>query len=76
MGNLKTGGLRDVLEHVSVDDDAAVPEGTEAADALAAWMEWEVGQTPPEPVLTRLHAAGVRPLLESLSAAAAGAADG
>ncbi len=72
VSNLKTGGLRDVLEHVSVDGGAAV-SGASPADALAAWMEWETGQTPPGAVMARLHDAGVRALLEALTSAAADA---
>jgi hypothetical protein len=66
VSNLKTGGLRDVLDHVGTTADAA-PEGVAPAEALEAWMEWEGGQTPPGPVMERLHAAGVRPLLEALA---------
>jgi hypothetical protein len=76
VSNLKTGGLRDVLDHVGTSDEAA-PEGVAPAEALEAWMEWEGGQTPPGPVMERLHAAGIRPLLESLvSAGAPPAGDG
>lgn len=71
VSNLKTGGLRDVLDHVGTSAGAA-PDGVAPADALEAWMEWEGGATPPAPVMTRLHEAGVRTLLEHLAAAAAG----
>lgn len=72
VSDLKTGGLRDLLEHVSVDavpSDEAV-EGFVPADALEAWMEWETGQTPPAPVMERLAAAGVRSLLATMARAA------
>ncbi len=75
VSNLKTGGLRDVLDHVGTAEGAP-PDGVEPAEALAAWMEWEGGETPPGPVMTRLHEAGVRALLEELAAAAAGPAPG
>lgn len=75
VSNLKTGGLRDVLEHVSIEEGVAV-EGASPADALAAWMEWETGETPPATVMGRLHDAGVRTLLEGLASTAAGTADG
>ncbi|HEU5151983.1 MAG TPA: hypothetical protein VFU19_15910 [Iamia sp.] len=68
VSNLKTGGLRDVLDHVGTDAGAA-PQGVQPAEALEAWMEWEGGQTPPAPVMERLHAAGVRALLEELAGA-------
>jgi hypothetical protein len=73
MSNLKTGGFRDVLDHIGTDA-AAAPEGVQPAEALEAWMEWEGGQTPPAPVMERLHEAGVRALLEDLTSAAAAAA--
>lgn len=72
MSDLKIGGLRDLLEHVSVDgvpSDAPV-EGYDGADALATWMEWETGQTPPGAVMERLATAGVRALLDSMARAA------
>jgi hypothetical protein len=76
MSNLKTGGLRDVLDHVGTAE-AAPPEGVQPAEALEAWMEWEGGQTAPGPVMERLHTAGLKALLAALaSAAAAAAGDG
>jgi hypothetical protein len=77
VSNLKTGGLRDVLDHVGTEP-AAAPEGVQPAEALEAWMEWEGGQTPPGPVMERLHRAGVGALLAHLASAAAGSppADG
>ena len=75
MSNLKTGGLRDVLDHVGTDA-APAPEGVQPAEALEAWMEWEGGQTPPGPVMERLHAAGLKALLAHLASAAASAAEG
>ncbi len=36
---------------------------------LAAWMEWERGETPPGRVMSNLKTAGMRELLESLVAA-------
>jgi len=74
VSNLKTGGLRDVLDHVGTTPDVA-PEGVMAAEALEAWMEWEAGATPPAPVMTRLHESGVRTLLEHLASAAASPGD-
>lgn len=35
---------------------------------LAAWMEWEKGDTPPGRVLSTLKTAGMRELLEKLAA--------
>jgi hypothetical protein len=59
MSNLKTGGLRDVLEHLA--DEAPAP------DLLAAWMLWEAGERPPLAVLTDLRDAGARDLLAGLA---------
>ena len=73
ISNLKTGGLRDVLDHVGTEAGVA-PEGVQPAEALEAWMEWEGGQTPPGPVVERLHAAGIGALLAHLASAAAAAA--
>jgi hypothetical protein len=64
-----------VLDHAGTDA-APAPEGVQAAEALEAWMEWEGGQTPPGPVMERLHAAGLKALLEHLAAAVAAAGDG
>lgn len=36
------------------------------AKLLAAWMEWETGQTPPGRVMSNLKTAGLRELLEGL----------
>ncbi len=36
------------------------------AKLLAAWMEWERGETPPGKVISNLKTAGMRELLESL----------
>ncbi len=36
---------------------------------LAAWMEWERGETPPGRVMSNLKTAGMRELLEALAAA-------
>lgn len=41
------------------------------AKLLAAWMEWEKGETPPGRVLTNLKTAGMREVLEELAAEAA-----
>ena len=35
---------------------------------LAAWMEWERGETPPGRVLSNLKMAGMRDVLEELAA--------
>jgi hypothetical protein len=67
MGNLKTGGLRDVLEHLAASGDGA-GEGVAVGDLLGSWMEWETGATPPGEVLAALHGAGLRALLTSLVA--------
>jgi hypothetical protein len=72
MSNLKTGGMRDVLDHVGTTADVA-PAGVQPAEALDAWMGWETGQAAPGPVMNALHEAGVRSLLEHLTAAAAAA---
>lgn len=71
MGNLKTGGLRDLLEHVAASGEADTGSDHPEIDAgglLGAWMEWETGATPPVDVLTALHDAGLRALLGSLAA--------
>lgn len=36
---------------------------------LAAWMEWERGETPPGRVMSNLKTAGMREVLEALVAA-------
>lgn len=36
---------------------------------LAAWMEWERGETPPGRVMSNLKLAGLRELLEELASA-------
>ena len=46
----------------------------EPAKLLAAWMEWERGETPPGRVMSNLKTAGMREVLESLVAAAEAAA--
>lgn len=72
VSNLKTGGLRELLEHVSVDGvpgDSPV-EDLEGAEALATWMEWEGGDAAPGTVMTDMAKAGVRSLLESMARAA------
>ena len=44
---------------------------------LAAWIEWERGETPPGRVMSNLKIAGMRELLESLVAQVeAGASEG
>jgi len=35
---------------------------------LSAWMEWEKGETPPGQVLANLKTAGMKELLEGLTA--------
>ena len=42
----------------------------EPAKLLAAWMEWERGETPPGRVISNLKMGGLRELLESLAASA------
>lgn len=71
VSDLKTGGLRDIVEHLAADPDASAPEGTDVTDMLAVWMEWETGNRPPLPLLETLRDDGVRPLLEGLAQAAA-----
>jgi hypothetical protein len=72
MGNLKTGGFRELLEHLAASGDGAGPSAGDVpvADLLGSWMEWETGATPPGEVLAALHAAGLRVLLTSLVAPA------
>ncbi|HUQ63264.1 MAG TPA: hypothetical protein VM121_05905 [Acidimicrobiales bacterium] len=41
---------------------------------LAAWMEWEKGETPPGRVMSNLKTAGLRELLDALVLAQAEAA--
>jgi hypothetical protein len=41
------------------------------AKLLAAWMEWERGETPPGRVMSNLKTGGLRDLLEGLAAQAA-----
>lgn len=73
VANLKTGGLRDVVEHLAGDPDASAPDGCDVTTMLASWMEWEVGSLPPLPLVEGLRDAGMRPLLESLVQAAGAA---
>lgn len=72
--NLKTGGFRDVLEHLAAEVGSAAPGGADATRLLAVWMEWETGETPPAAVMAALAGAGGRGLLDALVAAAAGVA--
>ncbi len=46
----------------------------EPAKLLAAWMEWERGETPPGRVMSNLKTGGMREVLESLVAQAEAAA--
>ena len=46
----------------------------EPAKLLAAWMEWERGETPPGRVMSNLKTAGMREVLEGLVTAAEAAA--
>ncbi len=41
---------------------------------LAAWMEWEDGETPPGRVLANLKTGGMKELLQAIVAAAPGPA--
>ena len=47
----------------------------EPAKLLAAWMEWERGETPPGRVIANLKTAGLRELLEAAVAHAEAAAE-
>ncbi len=42
---------------------------------LAAWMEWEKGETPPGRVMSNMKTAGMRELLEGLVAVSASQGD-
>lgn len=64
--NLKTGGLRDLLEHTAAQGGPGVPEDADVTQLLGSWMEWETGATPPAAVLADMGSAGIRALLESL----------
>ncbi len=46
----------------------------EPAKLLAAWMEWERGETPPGRVMSNLKTGGMREVLENLVAQAEAAA--
>lgn len=46
----------------------------EPAKLLAAWLEWEKGETPPGRVLSNLKTGGMRDVLEALVAQAEAAA--
>ncbi len=46
----------------------------EPAKLLAAWMEWERGETPPGRVMSNLKTGGLREVLENLVAQAEAAA--
>ncbi|MGI9033516.1 MAG: hypothetical protein ACR2HY_07520 [Acidimicrobiales bacterium] len=46
----------------------------EPAKLLAAWLEWEKGETPPGRVLANLKTGGMRDVLEALVAQAEAAA--
>lgn len=76
LSNLKTGGLRIVLDHLAADPPAGGIGGADVTTLLAAWMEWETGTTSPQPVALQLAEAGLRPLLESVVAAAQAAPAG
>ena len=71
VADLKTGGMRDIIEHLAGDPEATGPEGTDATAMLASWMEWETGNRPPLPLLEVLRDEGAPVLLESLAQAAA-----
>lgn len=66
LSNLKTGGLRVVLDHLAADPPTGGTGEADVTTLLEAWMEWETGTTAPQPVALRLAGAGLRPLLESL----------
>lgn len=66
LSNLKTGGLRVVLDHMAAEGPAGGAGKADVTTLLEAWMEWETGTTAPQPVALRLSEAGLRPLLESL----------
>ncbi|HXH58871.1 hypothetical protein [Iamia sp.] len=69
MSNMKTGGLRDVIEHLASEPTEVTPDASDLTALLATWTEWEVGATSPEPVMLGLQGAGLRPLLEALAGA-------
>lgn len=66
VSNLKTGGLRDVVEHLAADPEATAPAGVDVTTVLAVWMEWEVGTRAPLPLLESLRDEGMRSLLAAL----------
>ncbi len=74
MSNLKTAGLRDVLEHLAADAGTHAPGGADATKLLAAWMEWETGVTVPATVMGTMADAGARGLFDALAEAASAAA--
>ena len=57
MANLKTGGMRELLEVA----------GASAADVLDAWMKWEKARLLPADVLSAMRDAGIRQLLDDLA---------
>lgn len=58
MANLKTAGMRELLEAA----------GENSASVLDAWMKWEKAQVLPADVLAAMRDAGVRKLLADLTA--------
>ncbi len=66
MSDLKTGGLRDVIEHLATEPTSVPTGGADLTKLLGAWMEWETGDSGPLPVVTDLQAGGLRRLLEAL----------
>lgn len=76
MSDLKTGGLRDVVQHLAEEPSGVPADDVDLTEMLATWMEWETGTTPPGTVMTRLHETGLRRLLESLAAPAGEGGEG
>jgi len=74
MSDLKTGGFRDVIEHLATEPTEVPTGGADVTKLLGAWMEWETGDSVPTAVLTDLQAGGLGGLLATLAERAHAAA--
>ncbi|QXC60360.1 hypothetical protein KSP35_18810 [Aquihabitans sp. G128] len=69
LADLKTGGLRDVLDHLAGPDGAATDDGVDAGALQARWMTWERGEAAPGQVVEDLQRGGLRGVVAHLAAA-------
>ena len=61
MANLKTGGLRTILEAIAATPDE--PSAAAASEALAVWMQWEKAKLVPLEALVGMDGAGLGDVL-------------